>query len=64
MPGYAILMGPDKTETAVHSCQCSGDMAVRMRKYWPYRGVVSCNPLHLNWVSTIKFETSLGDQRS
>ena len=27
-----MLMRPIKTETAVHGCQCPGDMAVRMRK--------------------------------
>ena len=32
VPGYAMLMRPNKAETAVHGCHCSGDMAVRMRK--------------------------------
>ena len=32
LAGYAMLMRPNKAETAVHGCQCSGDMAVRMRK--------------------------------
>ena len=31
-PGYAMLMSPNKDETAVHGCGCPGDMAVRMRK--------------------------------
>ena len=30
--GYAMLMSPNKDETAVHGCHCQGDMAVRMRK--------------------------------
>jgi len=29
---YAMLMGPDKDETAVHGCHCWGDIVVRMRK--------------------------------
>ena len=29
--GYAVLMRPNKAETAVHGCHCPGDMAVRMR---------------------------------
>ena len=28
----AVLMKPNKAETAVHGCHCMGDMAVRMRK--------------------------------
>ena len=27
-----MLMSPNKGETAVHGCQCTGDMVVRMRK--------------------------------
>ena len=27
--GYAMLMSPNKGETAVHSCYCRGDMVVR-----------------------------------
>ena len=30
--GYAMLMSPNKGETAVHGCHCPGDMVVRMRK--------------------------------
>ena len=30
--GYAMLMSPNKNETAVHNCHCRGDMAVLMRK--------------------------------
>ena len=26
--GYAMLMSPNKSETAVHGCHCPGDMAV------------------------------------
>ena len=29
---YAMLMSPNKGETAVHGCHCPGDMAVRMRQ--------------------------------
>ena len=29
---YAMLMRPNKAETAVHGCHCPGDMAVRMRE--------------------------------
>ena len=28
--GYAVLMRPNKAETAVHGCHCPGDMAVCM----------------------------------
>ena len=30
--GYAMLMIPNKGETAVHGCHCPDDMVVRMRK--------------------------------
>ena len=30
MPGYAVLMSPNKDETAVHGCHCLGDMAVEL----------------------------------
>ena len=30
--GYAMLMSPSKGETAVHSCHCPHDMAVRVRE--------------------------------
>ena len=29
--GYAMLMSPNKGETAVHGCHCLGDTAVHMR---------------------------------
>ena len=29
--GYAMLMSPNKSETALHGCHCPCDMAVRMR---------------------------------
>ena len=29
---YAMLMRPDKAETAGHGCHFTGDIAVRMRK--------------------------------
>ena len=41
-PGYAMLMSPNKVETALHGCHCPGDRAVRMRKVLA-RGVVSCD---------------------
>ena len=42
--GYAILMRPNKAETAVHGCHRAGDMAVRMRKVLarPWVGVRVC----------------------
>ena len=30
--GHAMLIRPNRAETAVHGCHCLGDMAVRMRK--------------------------------
>ena len=30
--GYVMLMSPNKGETAVHGCNCPGDMAVRTRE--------------------------------
>ena len=30
--GYAMLMSPNKGETAVHGCHCPGDTAVRTRE--------------------------------
>ena len=38
--GYAMLMSPNKDETAVHGCHCQGDMAVRMRKVLQTAGLV------------------------
>ena len=31
VPGYAMQMRPNKAETTVHGCHCSGDVAVRTR---------------------------------
>ena len=47
--GYAMLMRPNKAETAVHGCHCLGDMAVRMRKVLtrPWVGVRVCHLLLL-----------------
>ena len=47
--GYAMLMKPNKAETAVHGCHCPGDMAVRMRKVLarPWVGVRVCHLLLL-----------------
>ena len=46
--GYAMLMSPNKGETAVHDCHCPGDMAVRMCEVLarPWVGVYV--PLALN----------------
>ena len=30
--GYTTLINPNQNKTAVHSCQCQGDMVVCMRK--------------------------------
>ena len=38
--GYAMLMSPNKDETAVHGCHCQGDLAVRMRKVLQTAGLV------------------------
>ena len=45
--GYAMMMRPNKAETAVHGCHCPGDMAVRMRKVLarPWVGVSVCHLL-------------------
>ena len=50
--GYAMLMRPNKAETAVHGCLCPGDMAVRMRKVLarPWVGVRVCHLLLLSLV--------------
>ena len=54
--GYAMLMSPNKGETAVHGGHCRGDVAVRMRKVlsilrscvvWP----LLSDGLFLNFVS-------------
>ena len=45
--GYAMLMSPSKGETAVHSCHCPRDMAVRMRKVTARPWVGVCVPLSL-----------------
>ena len=46
--GYAMLMSPNKGETAVHGCHCLGNMAARMRELpvRPWVGV--CVPLALS----------------
>ena len=36
---YAMLMRPNKAETAVHCCHCLGDMAVRKVLAKPLVGV-------------------------
>ena len=45
--GYAMLMSPNKGETAVHGCHCLGDMAVRMRVVQARPWVGVCVPLAL-----------------
>ena len=44
---YAMMMRPNKAETAVHGCHCPGDMAGRMRKVLarPWVGVRVCHLL-------------------
>ena len=53
--GYAMLMRPNKAETAVHGCLCPGDMAVRMRKVLarPWVGVRVCHLLLLLSLKTV-----------
>ena len=36
---HAMLMSPNKDETAVHGCHCQGDMTVRMRQVLDRRWV-------------------------
>ena len=36
---HAMLMSPNKGETAVHGCHCQGDMTVRMRQVLDRRWV-------------------------
>ena len=43
--GYAILMSPNKGETAIHGCHCPGDVAGACVRYWPGRGLVYVCPL-------------------
>ena len=51
--GYAMLMRPNKADTAVHGCHCQGDMAVRMRKVLarPWVGVRVCHLLYCCFIS-------------
>ena len=44
--GYAMLMRPNKAETAVHGCHYPGDMALSMRKTLA-RALVSVRVCHL-----------------
>ena len=46
--GYAMLMSPNKGETAVHGCHCPGNMAVRMRELLVRPWVGVCVPLALS----------------
>ena len=45
-PGYAMLMSPNKDETANHGCHCPGNMAVRMRKVLAIPRSCAVRPLH------------------
>ena len=47
--GYAILMSPNKGETAIHGCHCPCDVAVRMREVLARPWVGVCMPLALSW---------------
>ena len=56
--GYAMLMSPNKGETAVHGCHCPGDMVVRMRTVLAIpRGWYVClsadNYCLLQWIKII-----------
>ena len=46
--GYAMLMSPNKGETAVHGCHCRGNMAARMRELLVRPWVGVCVPLALS----------------
>ena len=48
--GYAMLISPNKGETAVHGCHCPGDMAVRMREALARPWVGVCVLLQLFFV--------------
>ena len=39
----SMLMRPNKAETVVHGCQCTGDIAVRMRGVLSISGAVGCD---------------------
>ena len=47
MNGFALLVNPNKGETAIHGCYCQCDMAVRMREVLarPSSGLVFVSPL-------------------
>ena len=48
--GVALLVGPNKGETAVCGCHCPRDMAVRMREVLARQWVGICVPLALSLV--------------
>ena len=53
-----MLMSPNKDETAVHGCHCSGDMVMRMRKILAIpRFFVVCAP-YFYFSKTIPFEVA------
>ena len=49
--GYAMLMRPNKAETAGHGCHCPDDMAVRM----PDRGLMFEHVTCLNCLKGVTF---------
>ena len=53
-----MLMSPNKDETAVHGCHCSGDMVMRMRKILAIpRWFVVCAP-YFYFSKTIPLEVA------
>ena len=65
--GYAMLMSPNKGETAVHCCHCPGDMAVRVREVLARPWVGVCVP-RFNiiiecWFKTVFSKTKLSTSR-
>ena len=48
--GYAMLMSPNKGETAVRGCHCQGNTVARMRELLVRLWVGVCVPLALGWL--------------
>ena len=57
VPGYAMLMRPNKPKTAVHGCHCLGDMAVLMHKVLAM--LRSCVVWHIAFKIVFLFTTSV-----
>ena len=55
--GYAMLMRPNKAETAVHCCHCLGGIAVRKVLARPWVGVWVCHLLLLSLVQQATLKT-------